>query len=103
MGVYICEFEFVEDGDSVWAWPFWPGYIAGTEGYGLADAVATAAAWLTTMVLDCLAKGEVVPTCGLGHEPERGGKVNRGRVFRLCLNRWRAFVPAHHTSLALRH
>lgn len=75
MGVYVCEFEFVEDGDMVLAWPFWPGYAAGTEGCGLEDAVAMAADWLRTMVLDCLAKGEAVPACGFGHEPERGGKV----------------------------
>ncbi|MBR2683256.1 MAG: hypothetical protein IKE22_08330 [Atopobiaceae bacterium] len=75
MGVYVCEFEFVEDGDMVLAWPFWPGYAAGTEGCGLEDAVAMAADWLRIMVLDCLAKGEAVPACGFGHEPERGGKV----------------------------
>lgn len=75
MGVYVCEFEFVEDGDVVLAWPFWPGYIACTEGYGLDDAVVMAADWLRIMVLDCLAKGEAIPACGFGHEPERGGKV----------------------------
>lgn len=75
MGVYVCEFEFVEDGDVVLAWPFWPGYVACTEGYGLDDAVVMAADWLRIMVLDCLAKGEAVPACGFGHEPERGGKV----------------------------
>ena len=67
MGVYVCEFEFVEDGDMVLAWPFWPGYAAGTEGCGLEDAVAMAADWLRIMVLDCLAKGEAVPACGFGH------------------------------------
>lgn len=75
MGVYVCEFEFVEDGEVTLAWPFWPGYVACTEGYGLDDAVAMAADWLRVMALDCLAKGEAVPACGFGHEPERGGKV----------------------------
>ena len=75
MRVYVCEFEFVDHDGVVLAWPFWPGYEACTEGYGLDDAVAMAADWLRIMVLDCLAKGEAVPSCAFGHEAERGGKV----------------------------
>ena len=75
MAVYVCEFEFVRDGDMVLAWPFWDEYMAGTEGYDLDDAVAMAADWLREMVLDRLMQGEPIPECHFGHEAERGGRV----------------------------
>ena len=32
--MYVCEFEFVRDGDLVLCWPFWPGRVDGTQGEG---------------------------------------------------------------------
>lgn len=75
MAVYVCEFEFVQDGDMVLAWPFWPGRTAGTEGYGLGDAIAMAADWLRIVVQDDLMRGNEVPPVGFGHEAKRGGRV----------------------------
>ena len=75
MAIYVCEFEFVEDGDMVLAWPFLDGYAAGTEGYGLDDAVAMAADWLREMVLDRLMQGDSIPEYHFGHEARRGGRV----------------------------
>ena len=73
--MYICEFEFVRDGDLVLCWPFWPGRVDGTQGEGFDDAVEMAADWLRMMVLDCLMRGEEVPALPKGNVPLRGGSI----------------------------
>lgn len=73
--MYVCEFEFVQDGDFILCWPFWPGRVDGTQGEDFDDAVEMAADWLHEMVLDCLMKGEPVPALPKGNEPQRGGKI----------------------------
>ena len=73
--MYVCEFEFVRDGDFILCWPFWPGRVDGTQGEGFDDAVEMAADWLHEMVLDCLMRGEEVPSFPKGNEPQRGGSI----------------------------
>lgn len=76
MAMYVCEFEFVPDGEgNVLCWPFWPGRQDGTFGVGWDDAVDMAADWLREMVLDLLMRGEDVPRFPLGNVPERGGRI----------------------------
>lgn len=70
-----CEFEFIDHGDRVLAFPFWPGYVAGTEGYDMDDAVDMARDLLCILVEDCAERGEELPQLTFGHEPERGGTV----------------------------
>lgn len=73
--MYVCEFEFVRDGDYILCWPFWPGRVDGTQGEDFDDAVDMAADWLHTMVLDYLMKGYEVPKFPKGNEPKRGGSI----------------------------
>lgn len=70
-----CEFEFIETEDRVLAFPFWPGYVAGTEGYDMDDAIDMARDLLCCLVEDCAERGEELPQLTFGHEPERGGVV----------------------------
>ena len=73
--MYVCEFEFVKDGDYILCWPFWPGRVDGTQGVDFDDAVDMAADWLHMMVLDCLMKGCDVPKFPKGNAPKRGGSI----------------------------
>jgi len=73
--MYICEFEFVREGDGYLCWPFWPGRHAGTQGDSFDEAMEMSADWLKTMVLDYLMKGEQVPRFPLGNKPCREGGV----------------------------
>lgn len=73
--MYICEFEFVEDGGWFLCWPFWPGRCDGIQSENFDEAVEMAADRLKSMVLDYLMKGEKVPRLTLGNAPQRGGRV----------------------------
>lgn len=73
--MYICEFEFEQDGDFVLCWPFFPGRVGGTQGEDFDDAVEMAADWLRTVALDLLMRGEDVPKLPLGNKPMRGGGI----------------------------
>lgn len=70
-----CEFEFTQDGDWVLAWPFWPGYIAGTQGHDMDEAIDMARDLLCCLVEDCEDRGDDLPELTFGHEPEKGGTV----------------------------
>ena len=74
-GMYVCEFEFVQDGDYILCWPFFPGRVDGTQGKDFDDAVEMAADWLKTIALDHLMKGDEVPKIPLGNQPKRGGGI----------------------------
>lgn len=74
--MYVCEFEFVTDEDGwILCWPFWPGRVDGTQGEGFDDAVEMAADWMRGMLLDYLARGEVIPKFPMGNAPRRGGGI----------------------------
>ena len=73
--MYICEFEFVKDGNWYLCWPFWPGRSDGTQGESFDDALEMSADWLKAMVLDCLMKGEPVPRFPLGNKPRQDGGI----------------------------
>lgn len=73
--MYVCEFEFVKDGDLILCFPFWPGRVDGTQGEDFDDAVEMSADWLHEMVLDCLMKGEEVPDFPKGNAPRQGGSI----------------------------
>ncbi len=73
--MYICEFEFVQDGDSILCWPFFPGRTDGTQGEDFDDAVEMSADWLRGIALDYLMSGNIVPKPTLGNAPQRGGKI----------------------------
>ncbi len=73
--MHVCEFEFVNDGDYVLCWPFWPGRQDGTQGEDFDDAVEMAADWLREMVLDYEMRGKRLPRFPLGNEPSRGGRI----------------------------
>lgn len=73
--MYICEFEFEQDGDFILCWPFFPGRIDGTQGEDFDDAIEMAADWLKIIVLDYLMKGKEVPKLPRGNEPKRGGSI----------------------------
>ena len=73
--MYVCEFEFLRDGDFILCWPFFPGRVDGTQGEDFDDAVEMAADWLRIIVLDYLMKGEEVPKPVLGNKPQRGGGI----------------------------
>ena len=73
--MYVCEFEFVQDGEYILCWPFFPGRVDGTQGKGFDDAVEMAADWLKVIVLDYLMKGDEVPKLPLGNQPKRGGGI----------------------------
>lgn len=73
--MYICEFEFIQDGEFILCWPFFPGREDGTQGEDFDDAVEMSADWLQTLALDYLMKGEDVPKPALGNAPRRGGSI----------------------------
>ncbi len=73
--MYICEFEFVEDGDWFLCWPFWPGRCDGTQGETFDEALEMSADWLKTLVLDRLMKSIEVPRFEMGNIPQRGGRI----------------------------
>ena len=73
--MYVCEFEFVQDGECILCFPFFPGRVDGTQGEDFDDAVEMSADWLKTIVLDYLMRGEEVPKPPLGNEPQRGGGI----------------------------
>ncbi len=73
--MYVCEFEFVQGGDFILCWPFFPGRADGTQGEDFDDAVEMSADWLRTIALDYLMKGEEVPKPPLRNAPQRGGGI----------------------------
>lgn len=72
--VYVQEFEFYDSGGCVIASPC-GGLDGGTFGDDLADAVESAADWLSVMVDDYLVGGTELPEWSLGNEPTHGGRV----------------------------
>lgn len=85
---YVCEFEFVRDGDGVTALCL-NGWDGATSGADLEDAGECAADWLACMVDDCLMGGRELPPVSLGAEPTHGG-----RVIAVGVSRELADVPA---------
>lgn len=73
--MFVCEFEFVQDGGFILCWPFFPGRVDGTQGEDFDDAIEMSADWLKTIVLDYMMRGEEVPKLPLGNEPQRGGGI----------------------------
>lgn len=73
--VYICEFEFFEDGKYIDAFPC--GELGGgaTFGENLEDAVESAADFLAMTVDDHLMNRIELPPMSFGHKPEHGGKI----------------------------
>ena len=72
--VYVWEFEFVESGGFVDAFPF-PPLEGATFGGDLNDAVESAADWLKEFVDDALMNGKALPETRVGHTPVHGGRV----------------------------
>lgn len=73
--LYICEFEFFDDGEGpVVAAPL-NGWGGATFGDDFDDAVESAADWLMCMVDGALMRGIELPPMEFGHVPERGGRV----------------------------
>ena len=72
--VYVWEFEFVESGGFVDAFPF-PPLEGATFGGDLNDAVESAADWLKEFVDDALMNGKALPETRVGHKPVHGGRV----------------------------
>lgn len=72
--VYVWEFEFVESGGFVDAFPF-PPLEGATFGGDLNDAVESAADWLKEFVNDALMNGKALPETRVGHTPVHGGRV----------------------------
>lgn len=73
MAVRMCDFELVDKGRRVIAYPV--GLDGATEGEGLEDAVRMAADWLMEAALDFLMRGEDWPELPLGTEAKRGGRM----------------------------
>ena len=71
--VFICDFELVDKGGRVVAYPV--GLSGATEGMGLQDAIVMAADWLRETALDYLMGGEQWPDLPLGTEAARGGRM----------------------------
>lgn len=72
--VYICEFEFFEDGKYIDAFPC-NDMGEGTFGTDLEDAVESAADWLGSVVEDSLLGRRELPPMSFGHKPEHGGRI----------------------------
>lgn len=73
--VYVCEFEFYDNGEGATvAFPL-GGLGGATFGDNLIDAVKSAADWLSCMVDDALMSGRELPPVTLGNAPTHGGQV----------------------------
>ena len=95
--VYVCEFEFFDDGEGSIAAFCLNDWGGATFGDDLEDAVESAADWLAGMVDDCLANGRELPPATFGAEPAadaaRALGVSTARISQLVsaglLDSWR--------------
>lgn len=95
MSIFICDFELLDKGERVVAFPV--GLSGATEGLTFEDAVAMAADWLREAALDFLMRGEAWPDLPLGTEASRGG-----RMVTLAVDASLAEVPAMTAAEAAR-
>lgn len=87
--VYVCEFEFFDDGEGSVAAFCLNDWGGATFGDDLEDAVESAADWLAGMVDDCLANGRELPPATFGAEPAHGG-----RMIAVAVSRELSDIPA---------
>lgn len=82
--IYVLEFEFIKEENSVIALPFWE--LGGaTSGCNLTEAVEFAADFLMAYVDDALMNNRALPEESFGHLPENDGRVIAVAVSReLC-------------------
>lgn len=73
MAIRMCDFELVDKGQRVVAYPV--GIEGVTEGYDFEDAVRMAADWLRETALDFLMREEEWPALPLGTSPTHGGRM----------------------------
>ena len=73
MAVRMCDFELVNKGQRVVAYPVGLGGV--TEGYDFDDAVRMAADWLKETALDFLMRDELWPDLPLATSPTRDGRM----------------------------
>lgn len=71
--MFIREFEIVEDEGGFIAMPL--GMDGGTEGDTFDEAVEMAADWLRMQALDSLLHNRDLPSAGLNHSPNEGGRI----------------------------
>lgn len=87
--VYVCEFEFFDDGEGAVAALCLNDWGGATFGDDLEDAVESAADWLVGMIDDCLVNGRELPHMTFGAEPAHGG-----RVIAVAVSRELSDIPA---------
>lgn len=73
MAIRMCDFELVDKGQRVVAYPV--GIEGVTEGYDFEDAVRMAADWLKETALDFLMREEEWTDLPLGTNATRGGRM----------------------------